>query len=990
VKKITLLVFSIFCSFSALLSQKDAPVSSETAPLSTTPSAEDQWVEETYNGLNEAQRLGQLVMIRAHSNLGADHIAQVERLIRDYHVGGLCFFQGTPEKQAELTNQYQKQSKIPLMVAMDAEWGLSMRLKESTILYPKQLMLGAIQDNKLIYRFGEALARECKRLGVHVNFAPVADVNNNPNNPVINERSFGEDKFNVAAKSFMYMKGMQDNGVLACAKHFPGHGDTDVDSHYDLPVIRHDLTRLDDLELMPFRVLSQYGIASFMIAHMHVPAIDATANLPTSLSKNAIVEILRRQLGYNGVVFTDGLEMKGVTKHFPNGEISARAIAAGNDMLLLPESTEEALKSIRQYIAEGKIDTAEVAASVKRILRAKYKFGISTPQYVEVAGIRSDINSYESQSLKRELIQNALTLVRTADSLLPFRAYMPDSIAGLAIGASKWTPFQYQLNNSGIFNQFNVSKNFSAAKKAELLAYFSKKSTVVVSLHDMEAKSSADFGISANTREFIRELSTRTKVVLVVFGNPYAMKFFDDIPNVLVCYNEDKMTQELAGQGLFGVFEFKGKLPVTASEKAKCGMGLITKKRKDLLEWRTDDPQSAGFDPIRLAKIDAVAEELIQNGAAPSCQILVAKDGKVVYHKSFGHQTYDKQQPADISDLYDLASITKVASTTLSLMKLYDDGKISMDDNLGKHLPNLKGSNKENLKLGDVLVHQAGLQAWIPFYKQTLDSVVVDGKIAYIPSAKYYKNAPDGEFTVPVAQNFFMKTDRTDTVKSQIAESPLRKNTSYVYSDLGLILLTDFVKNCSGSPLDVFSTDNFYTPLGLNSTLFNPLNRFDATRMAPTEEDRYFRMQRLQGTVHDMAGAMLGGVSGHAGLFSNAGDLAVLFQMLLQKGSYGGVQYLKPETVSYFTTRQKGSTRRGYGWDMKELSAQKTANMSTMASAETFGHTGFTGNAAYADPQKNLVYIFLSNRTYPDMSNNKLISGDYRPRIQSLIYAALK
>jgi beta-N-acetylhexosaminidase len=970
----------------AFLSLMTAQLTAQMSPKT----AADLWVDETYNAMSDTARIGQLFMIRAHSNLGEEHIQKVMNEIKTYQIGGLCFFQGTPEKQANLTNQYQKLSKIPLMVSMDAEWGLSMRLKESTITFPKQMMLGAIQDNNLIYRFGAAIGRECKRLGVHVNFAPDADVNNNPRNPVINERSFGEDKFNVAAKAYQYMKGMQDNGVMACAKHFPGHGDTDADSHYDLPVISHDMTRLSSLELMPFRVLSQQGIGSVMVAHLQVNAIDASVNTPTTLSKNAIRNILRDSIGYQGLIFTDGMEMKGLTKFFPSGEASARAIEAGNDMLLLPENTASAIEWIRKYMAEGRITERDLEASVKRILHAKYQYGLATPQYIEPANLRSELNSYESLMLKRDLIQNALTLVRNEDKLLPFTSYQPDSMATLAMGTGNWTTFQYQLNQMGMFNQFNIGKSMTAEKKKSMLDYFSKKKTVIISLHDMKPKASDNFGLSQDTRDFVNELAQLTNVVLVVFGNPYALTYFDGVKNVVECYNEDKVTQELAAQGLFGTFEFKGKLPVTASEKSKCGMGFSTKTRINRLKWNTDFPEEVGMDAATLAKIDVIANELIDKGAAPGCQVLVAKDGQVVYHKSFGYQTYDKTRPTTTEDLYDMASITKCAATTVSLMKLYEEGKVDLNQNYGKYMPVLKGSNKENLLLKDVLIHQAGLPAWIAFYKNTLDSTIVDGKNTFYPSPKWYSKTQTGEFTVEVAKDFFMKRDYVDTIIQRIAAVPLRNNRNYVYSDLGMILMTFLIKNVSGQTLDEYAEKQFYRPLSMSRTLFNPLRRYADTAIAPTEEDNYFRMQQLRGHVHDMGAGMLGGVSGHAGLFSTSRDLAVLLQMLLNKGEYAGVRYLKPETVALFTQRQGGSTRRGYGWDMKELDGSQTMNMSTLASSNTFGHTGFTGNAAYVDPDKKLVYIFLSNRTYPNMENNKLINGNYRPRIQSVIYEAMK
>lgn len=957
--------------------------------LQAQKTAPDGWVDSVYQSLSDTQRLGQLFIIRAQSNLGTDHEAQVEDLIQRFQVGGLCFFQGTPEKQLELTNRYQALAKVPLFISMDAEWGLNMRLKDAAIAYPKQLMLGAIQDNTLIYKFGQAVAKDCRRLGVHINFAPVADVNNNPNNPVINDRSFGEDKRNVAAKCFQYMLGMQDNGVMACAKHFPGHGDTDVDSHFDLPVVNKDMASLNDLELMPFRVLSQQGIESFMIGHLQIPSIDNAANMPTSLSKNAVRNLLRTQIGYKGLIFTDGLEMKGVTKYYYNGEAEARALEAGCDLLCVPENVPASFAAIKRYMDEGKIDPKDIEASVKRVLYAKYRYGLTTPQYIESFNVRNDINSYEGQALKRDLVKNALTLARDGHHLLPFKSYQPDSIATLSLGSSRLTPFQYMLNNYGIFNQFNLNKSFSEDKKREMLDYFRKKKIVIVSLHDMKARAKNDFGLSDDMKSFVNELNKVTKVVLVVFGNPYSLKYFESVKTLLACYNDDKVTQELAAEGLFGVFEFKGKLPISACENAKCGMGVKTTKI-NRLEWNTDLPEAVGMDAKKLLNIDAIANELIANRAAPGCQILVAKNGQVIYHKAFGYINYQKAQESTTEDIYDLASISKCAATTVSLMKLYEEGRLNISEKLSSYLPILRGSNKEGLLIKDILIHQAGLMPWIPFYKNSLDSGIVDGEYKFFTSTKWYSNLQSSEYPIEVGKDLYMKEAYIDSIKMQIVQSPLRERRNYVYSDLGLILLTDVVKNISGKPLDVYAADTYYQPLNMSRTLFNPLQKFNEVLVVPTEEDKYFRHQRIWGHVHDMAAAMLGGVSGHAGLFSTSADLAVLLQMLLNKGEYADTRFLKPETIQLFTTRQGGSTRRGFGWDMKDLNAQKKPNVSPLAPPSIFGHTGFTGNAFYADPDNNLIYIFLSNRTYPYMNNNRLIYGDYRTRIQTVIYEALK
>ncbi len=945
--------------------------------------AETDWVNATFNAMSEDERLGQLFMIRAHSDKGADHIAKVEGLIKDYHVGGLCFFQGTPEKQVELLNKYQKLTKrIPLMVSMDAEWGLGMRLKKSTISFPRQLMLGAIQDNRLIYDMGKEIARQCRRVGVHVNFAPVADVNNNPSNPVINTRSFGEDRYNVATKSYMYAKGLQDGNVMACAKHFPGHGDTDVDSHYDLPVITHDAYRLDSIEMFPFRLLAEHGIQSMMVAHLHVPTLDATKNLPTTLSQNAVTNVLKNEMGFEGLIFTDGLGMKGVTKHYKSGEVEAKALVAGNDVLLLPQDVPAAFRIIKEYIAAGKLTTARIHESVKKVLRYKYRLGLTSFTDIPLTNLREDLNSPQAQVLKRRLIANALTLVRNRDNRVPFKDVQNTTFATLSIGSTRLTTFQKTLDKYAPMEHYNTAKDISSSKQAELTRRLKEKDFVIIGIHDMSSYASKDFGLNASIKNFIKTLAKETNVVLTVFGNPYSLKYFDEVNWLLEAYDEDEMTEDLAAQALFGAFSISGRLPVTASDASQFNNGQTT---GSLFRLQYGLPESVGMNSKKLNQIDGLMQDAINIKATPGGVVMVVKDGKVIFEKGYGHHSYAKKRAVNSSDIYDMASITKIAASTISVMKLQDEGKLSIYQPMSDYLTELKSTNKNGLKIEDIMAHRAGLKTWIKFYEKTLS-----GKKSPRPSSKFYAKKQTEKFNIPVTQSLFMLNDHADAMWQEIKESELRPTKEYKYSDLGFYLISDMVKRLSGKSLDQYVLDEFYQPLGLSTAMFNPWKKFDRTSIPPTEEDKYFRRQKVQGYVHDMGAAMLGGVSGHAGLFTNANDLAIIMQMLLNNGYYGGKQYLNAQTIRTFTSRHPSCTRRGIGFDMREIETSKSQNMSPKASFSTFGHLGFTGTCTWADPEHNLIYIFFSNRTYPSMNNYKLNKEDYRPRIQSIIYEALE
>lgn len=942
----------------------------------------EAWVDSLYQTMDEDERLGQLFMIRAHSDKGPDHIADVEAQIKKYKVGGLCFFQGTPVKQVELINRYQKLAQpLPVMVAIDGEWGLGMRMKASTISYPRQLMLGAIQDNQLIYDMGEEIARQMKRVGIDINFAPVVDVNNNAANPVINTRSFGEDRYNVTAKGYQYMKGMQDHGVMACTKHFPGHGDTDVDSHYDLPVISHSKARLDSIELYPFRALAQKGVGSMMIAHLQVPAFDDRPNRPTALSKNTVTNILRGEMGFEGLIFTDALEMKGVTKYFDSGEVEAEALVAGNDILLLPEDIEASFQTIKAYVADGRLSWEQLEASVKRVLRAKYQMGLQKFTPLSVKDLDQDLNSPKAKALKQKLTEHALTMVRNKKGLLPFQNLSQISLASLSMGARKPTAFQKRLSAFSKMTTLQCGKDISAAEQDKLFNQLKEKDAVVISLHDMSSFASRKFGITSAQHQFIQRLSKETQVVLVVFGNPYSLKHFDYVNWLLEAYDEDRLTQDAAAQALFGAIPARGRLPVTASDASKFNTGIMMPGNARLGYAL---PESVGLSSDTLAKIDQLAREAIAKRATPGCVVLVAKEGRIVFEKAYGYHTYQQKQKMSTDDIFDLASITKVAATTLSIMKLHDEGKIDIDQPLSRYLPDLKGTNKEDILVSELMAHRAGLLGWIPFYKQTLEGSRRDPR----PSSKLYRTSSSGSYSVKVTDKLYMDHSFVDSMWQQIYTSELRPNKNYKYSDLGFYLLGKTVEELSGSPLDQYVEKNFYRPLHLTSATFNPRKKFSAERIVPSEKDRYWRRQDILGHVHDMGAAMLGGVSGHAGLFANAKDLAAIMQLFLQKGQYAQKSWIAPGTLEAFTTRFPGETRRGIGFDMLQLDPDASMNLSPKASAKTFGHLGFTGTAAWVDPVHDIVYIFLSNRTYPSMNNYKLNKMDVRPSIQGIVYDA--
>jgi len=935
-----------------------------------TQLSRDAWVDSVFESLSKEEKIAQLMVIRAHSNLGLDHVQKVVDQVQKYNVGALCFFQGGPVRQANLTNLYQSLAKTPLMVTIDGEWGLGMRL-DSVIKYPYQLTLGALTDDKLVYEMGVAVGEQMKRIGVHVNYAPVVDVNNNPNNPVIGYRSFGEDKYKVARFGVAYMKGMQDAGIMACAKHFPGHGDTEVDSHYDLPVISKSLPSLDSLELYPFKQLFKAGVGSVMIAHLAIPAIDNTANHPTSLSKNNVDDLLRDELDYDGLTFTDALEMKGVTKFFPAGEAAVQAIIAGNDMLCLPDDVPAAINAIETAVKKKRIKQKDIDEKVLRVLRAKYDLGLANLQPIETANLLEDLNA-RTESIMRQVARNAVTVLRNDASFQPEK--LEKRIAYVGLGATDNTTFGQRLVQGFKADTFLLSYKSDTAAAAAIARQVKAGAydAVVIGVHNFSNRPANNYNISAPALQLWSELQGDNTLTFL-FGNVYASKNFMDAKTLVAMHQDEPAFQNAAADFLKGTIPARGKLAVTVGNYTY-GSGLIVSNRVPV------------GSTVAWLPIDSIVRDAMGKKAFPGAAVIAIQNGEIKYHKAFGNFEFDRQSlPVTLNSVYDLASVTKVSATTVAVMKLYEQGKLELDKTLGDYLPIARGTDKEGLTIRDILLHQAGLNPYISFYRETIDDKGT-------PKDSLYSNTLKPGFTIPVAQGVYLRDDWNDSMLVRIMKSPLGPKGKYVYSDNDFILLGKIVEAISGQKLDEYVQKNFYTPLGMTTTGFNPWRRLGVERVVPTEEEKYFRRQQLRGYVHDEGAAMFGGVSGHAGLFSNAYDLSLLYQMLLNGGELNGERYLKPETIELFTAYGSDISRRGLGFDKpeKDNGTRKDPYPSELVSPATYGHTGFTGTCVWVDPQSNLIYIFLSNRVYNTRSNNLLAQLGVRGKIQDAIYKALK
>jgi len=934
------------------------------------------WADSVFRLLTPEERIAQLLMIRAYSYKDSVYRDSLLSVISKYRPGGICFFKGSPCAQVNLMNRLQKESRVPLLITTDAEWGLGMRL-DSAFAYPRPITCGAISDDTLIYRMGAMIARDCHRVGVQVNFAPVADINCNPDNPVINFRSFGENKYLVSRKSLSYMKGLQDNGVMSVAKHFPGHGDTDMDSHLTLPVIRHSRARMDSVELVPFRTLISNGLEGMMIAHLFLPCYDSGENAASTLSYPIVTSLLRDSLGFKGFIFTDALDMQGVMKNFKPGEIEVKALAAGNDILLLPSNTEDAIMKIKAAADSNILSWHDIDRKCFHVLMLKSGLGVSR-QPVSTRNLYPDLNPMSSVLLQKQIFASALTLVKNELKLIPFNYLDKRSFAYLGIGEKEACSFEKTLNEYTKVASFFLPMKFEVVKRDSILKTLSHYNILIIGLHRMTGYPADSFSLSKQALALVDTLSRVTRTVLVVFGNPYALHLLKPPAgpeSILVAYQDFPVTQKLSAELLFGGIPAKGKLPVSCAD-FKSGSGEETESNRICSVY----PEELGLTNESLHVIDSIALSGIENKAYPGCQVLLAKNGRIFYNKTFGHPEYGDSLDVALSDMYDLASLTKITATTLAIMKLSDEGKLSPGDSLGKLLPRLLRSNKSGLTIRDIMTHRAGLQSWIPFYK----SVIKGG----MPDERVMSHDSGSVFSVKICDHLFMNQDYTDSIYNIIIRSPLGEAGKYLYSDLGFYLLRLVVEKLSGKTFTEYLDENFYKPLGLQHTTFNPLKKFPVNSIIPTENDTEFRHQLIRGYVHDPGAAMLGGVSGHAGLFSTASDLAVIMQMLLQEGSYGGKQYLKPATVREFTSCQfPGSgNRRGLGFDKPLRNYRDDSPACRSASQLSFGHSGFTGTYAWADPENGLAYVFLSNRVCPSAGNQRLKDLNIRTNIHQAVY----
>jgi len=935
---------------------------------------QEKWVDSVYSSMNLVQKVGQLFVVQAFSNKGVSHSKKISNEIINNAIGGLIFSNGSPKKQINLTNSYQELSNIPLLIGMDAEWGLSMRL-DSTFSFPWNMTLGAIKDNMLIKQVGSRIAAHCKRIGVNFNFAPVVDINTNPNNPIIGNRSFGESIENVSLKSLNFMKGQQEMNVLSSAKHFPGHGDTSTDSHKTLPIIKHKKEKILNVELKPFINLINNGLESVMIAHLEVPSLEKTIGLPSTLSYSIVTELLKNDLGFKGLIITDALEMKGLSSFKSTGNLDMLAFKAGNDILLMSENVSEGVNSIIDEYNKGSISEIRLSHSVKKILKAKYKVGLNKSSVISTINLDNDLNNISDKILNEQLVERSLTVVKNKENIIPITD-LKKKIGYMSFGNDSAVSFFSHLNK---YSKVDEIVNINLKNSDSII---SKYNTIIIGVHANSKTPWNSYKINKKEIDLINHIAKKVDVILNVFGSPYTLKSFKSIRSikgVIVSYQNSIIFQQKSAQLIFGALNSKGRLPVSIGKLFDVGDGI---KIKHINRLSYGTPESVSMSSIKLRKIDSLANIAIDSAMTPGLQLLIAKDGRVVYNKNFGYLTYDKKSKVKNNTIYDLASLTKILVTLPIVMKLVETGTINLDTKLKEILPSYVDSNKSNITIKEMLSHYSNLKSWIPFYKSTLDSITKK------PKNLYYNSVYSNKHNIKVSENLYLLSSYKDSINSLIKNSELNKE-KYIYSDLPYYILKLYIEDYYSNDLSSLISSQLFNEIGMPKASYYPKEITSTNNIAPTEIDNYFRFGEIRGTVHDMGAAMQGGIGGHAGLFSNANDIAKIMQMYLQGGQYGNKKYFNKSTIDLFNKCYycEDDNRRGVGFDKPQIEGDgPTCGCISM---QSFGHSGWTGTYTWADPEEKIVYVFLSNRSYPESKENKLLKYNIRTDIQKLIYESI-
>ena len=947
--------------------KKSAAKENAAAPKSTAKKlspAANAWVESTLRKMTVDEKIGQLLFTTYHGSFTSTDAAAYQQImhdVKDLHVGGfinvtrmspLGIVKSQAYPTAVLSNQLQSKSKLPLLIGADFERGTAMRLDEGTS-FPTAMALAAGGDSKDAYTMGKITAVEARAVGIHWVYAPDADVNNNPGNPIINTRSFGEDPVRVAEFVSAFVRGVEENGALATAKHFPGHGDTAADSHIDLPVIRADKERLEKLELVPFRAAIAAGASSVMTGHLSIPALEPDPNTPATLSHNILTGLLRNELGYQGLIVTDAMDMGGITVRYAPGEAAVRAVVAGVDALLMPPVPDAAFEALQAAVKSGRISKERLDASVRRILQAKARLGLHQNRLVDVNAINQKFGSIAWEKEAQEISDRGVTLLRDTPHRLPLDATKPSRALLLAFYADP-EPYPGEDLERELRSRFDTVTTLRADTRfvnASTLKLPPPDSydVAILALFVRVSDRKGNVDVPAEQAALAEQLyKTEKPIITVGFGSPYLVERFPQAETWLAAFGISDVAQISVARALFGQIPVRGHLPVTipgVNLKAGFGMELPA---SPMTVQPTDARGEAQLQPA----YDAI-EKAIADKTFPGATLAVGYRGKISV-RAFGKLSYAAKAAAtNPNTMYDIASLTKVVATTTLVAKLAEGDfavPLDLDAKIERYLPEwANGPNAEwrhRVTVRHLLTHTSGLPAFKEYWRTS-------------------KGKPD--------------------TLAKIFAEPLEyePGTKEIYSDLGIILMAEIVERLTGRTLDDLAKSTIFSPLGMKDTMYRPPKKL-WPQIAPTEIDNNLRHRLVQGEVHDENAFAIGGVSGHAGLFSTAPDLAGFCQMLLNGGVYAHQRILRRATIAQFTMPQQlsGGTRT-LGWAVPT----EGGSSGHFFSAHSFGHTGFTGTSIWIDPDRQLFVVLLTNRVHPTRENTKI--QQVRPALHDAVMQAL-
>ena len=754
---------------------------------------QDEWVIEKLRSMTLEEKIAQLIFIPVYPEKGKENIALTIKLVKKLQPGGIVIMKGSPTATVNAINGLQAVSKTKMLTAIDAEWGLTMRT-DSTMQFPFAQTLGAVSDSMLIYQMGVDLGNQMKLLGINMNFGPVVDINTNPENLAISIRSFGEDKYNVANHAWWITKGLQSSGIIAVAKHFPGHGSSENDSHNSLPLIKVSKTHLDTFETYPFKFLAERGICGIMTAHLRIPEIDL--NSPASLSEKAINGYLKNEIGFKGLVITDALNMEGAQAGKENSVV--KALIAGNDMVEFVSDPEAAILAVKKAINDGKLTLKEIDEKCNMVLALKRWAGLNNYKPADDNNLVNNLNSPMAEVNNRRLIKNALTVIKNHD-ILPVQGLDTLRIASVMIGANQITPFQQILDNYTVIDHFFLHEKATLQEWTAIGDKMKNYNLIIAGIMGINLFPNNNFGISETEIKAVNELAENNRTMFAVFGNVYVLKLFEKIGKsaaIIAAYQNTSLTQELASQLIFGAFEAKGKLPLTIDNLFMRETGFTTHSNQTL---SYSIPEETGINSGLLNfYIDSLANLGLKHHAYPGCQVLIAKNGNVIFHKTYGFHKYENKEKVDKNDIYDWASVTKVTGPLPALMKLVDEKKLDVDQPLSNYWPSFKGSNKENIRISEFLTHQSGIPAWIPFWMMTADK---KGNL----KTEYFKPEPSDSFQTRVSEKLYLRNGFKQAIFDTIRNSMLGEK-KYVYSCLSFYIYPEVISNLTGTDYQELQT----------------------------------------------------------------------------------------------------------------------------------------------------------------------------------------